>query len=719
MRTIFYSFKLALLAGMALLAATAAQAVDFHVSTAQGFQNALTAAQGNGANNNIWLTNGYYEGNFSYNSSQANSLQVLAELNLTNGQVAIDGEAGGVDLNISCAGATGNVTVSNITFIRNTGSYNVGALRIAASSGGTTIVNGCQFLTPNTTSQGMGLVIASGLNTTILNCYVTGKTNGTVYDGDGINISGVTGTTLIYSNTISGNFRGSGLDITASAVLSVSNNLIQTNSYYGIYFDPASGTRTAVLVVSNNVISGCASVGGGYYATSLNNFGTVNMGGNVFYGNVAGGPYMVTGNLAVISGNTFNQNGYFNGYLGGLGVQSLNVVIVNGNTFTGNEGGDGGGGAYFYANYTNILAGNTFTGNSDYDGNGGGAACFVAQGGGTINIVSNNIFSANSIDGPGGALSFSSSGTSIVTNNTFTGNSCSGNYGGGAVSFSGGTNFVTANTFLQNSSADGGGAIYAVGPVINLTLSDNLIVNNSQSGASADGGGIYVDVMSNLFMINNTVFNNTSGGGGGGAAFIVGAAGTVLNVFNNIIWGNSATGSGADVYLTGSGVSQLFQYNDANGMYGVWNNTLPLLNASPNFFNPISGTSSGDYHLQPTSPCLNYGTNGTFLPLTDLDGNIRTNSAGLVDLGCYEFNTNAVFPADTNGSYTITPGEYNAYAAAWKAGTNWIYAPTNAPNPNPIPANYVTRAGYLMTNGGSYYNNGSARPTNWQTNAVP
>jgi hypothetical protein len=26
----------------------------------------------------------------------------------------------------------------------------------------------------------------------------------------------------------------------------------------------------------------------------------------------------------------------------------------------------------------------------------------------------------------------------------------------------------------------------------------------------------------------------------------------------------------------------------------------------------------------------------------------------------------------------------------------------------------LTRAGYLVTNGGAYYNNGSARPTNWR-----
>jgi hypothetical protein len=99
--------------------------------------------------------------------------------------------------------------------------------------------------------------------------------------------------------------------------------------------------------------------------------------------------------------------------------------------------------------------------------------------------------------------------------------------------------------------------------------------------------------------------------------------------------------------------------------------------------------------------------------LTDLEGNNRTNSAGLIDLGCYEFNTTTPHPADTNADFVMTLGEYNAYAAAWKAGQAW----TNGPNPGPNPtlANYVTRAGYLaFTNSGSYTNNGAARPTNWR-----
>ncbi len=81
-------------------------------------------------------------------------------------------------------------------------------------------------------------------------------------------------------------------------------------------------------------------------------------------------------------------------------------------------------------------------------------------------------------------------------------------------------------------------------------------------------------------------------------------------------------------------------------------------------------------------------------------------------MGCYEFNTTVTHPADTNASFVITPAEFNTYAAAWQTGQTWTNGPY--PGPSPIPANYLTRAGYLMTNGGAYYNSGSARPVNWK-----
>ena len=46
--------------------------------------------------------------------------------------------------------------------------------------------------------------------------------------------------------------------------------------------------------------------------------------------------------------------------------------------------------------------------------------------------------------------------------------------------------------------------------------------------------------------------------------------------------------------------------------------------------------AGGDYHLQPTSPCINSGDNIFVTVSTDLDGNPRI-QGGTVDMGAYEY----------------------------------------------------------------------------------
>lgn len=56
--------------------------------------------------------------------------------------------------------------------------------------------------------------------------------------------------------------------------------------------------------------------------------------------------------------------------------------------------------------------------------------------------------------------------------------------------------------------------------------------------------------------------------------------------------------------------------------------------------------------------------------------------------------------------------ELTAYSAAWRRGTPWSV------EPNPIPIDYVTRAGFLWKNGERYaFNPGVAQPPLWWTNA--
>ena len=531
------------------------------VHTAQDFQNALTTAANNGDDNIIYLDNdlngGYYTGTFNYNNTANHSLTIEPVAGLTSANITIDGGGtGGRDLNITSSGSTGNVTVSDITFIRNTGNYQIGALRIAGSSGGTATVSACNFLSP-AADEGMGVEIASGLNTTIFGCSIIGKTNSTtsIYDGHGISIAGVTGTTVLSNNTIMGNYLGYGASITASAVLLVNGNLFQTNFYGGLYFDPAGEIQIAQVSIITNVFDYNTENSSMY----VENFNTLWLATNLFSGNPGGGAYIVSGVTVTNVKNTYVGNTG-----GGLELEILTTAVSTGNTFSGNSYGSWGG-ADFQTITTNIVTGNTFSGNISTAG-AGGLECY----GDKSVILSNNIFSGNKAEnGSGGGAYIYNSGATFATviGNTFTGNSCGGNYGGGALYVQSVSNTITQNTFSLNSSADGGGAIYDTAPVIIMT--ENLLVKNSQSAASATGGAIFVNASATLDMVNNTIFGNSSAGGGGGVSFQVSGLVEILSVFNNIIWGNSITGgSGGDVYITGSGPQKLFIYNDANGH--VW-----------------------------------------------------------------------------------------------------------------------------------------------------
>src|SRR5579872_652655 len=197
--------KTLVLAISALCGPTAALATDYHVATAQALQNALSLAAASTVSNNIYVTNGYYAGNFNYSSSNANSLTILAEPGLTNTQVTIDGAGTGSSISIS-ATAAADITVQGMTFLRNCGGTSLGGLQIAGGNSNTTIlVNGCLFLSP-TNSSGIGLDITSGLNAMVTNCIAVGATSGA--GGAGISISGVTNGVTVQNCTMTSNTLG-------------------------------------------------------------------------------------------------------------------------------------------------------------------------------------------------------------------------------------------------------------------------------------------------------------------------------------------------------------------------------------------------------------------------------------------------------------------------------------------------------------------------------
>jgi parallel beta-helix repeat protein len=725
MRTNNQSVLLGIIVAAASL--TTACAVDFHVATAQDLQNALTLAAANGADNNIWITNGYYIGNFNFNSSAGHNLTIQAEQGVTNTAVALDGGGAGNAISLSSSG-NANITVQGLTFLRK-GST---ALRITTGGGGDVTIQDCLFLSPQGW-DGNGLVILSGQNATVLRCTATGGGS----NGAGLDISGLTANATVQNCVLSTNVSsshagGGGLTVAASGIVQITgnsflgNNAQPASNWDGGYWWGGGGgvycSGTTVLLSGNSFV-GNSSVSyswnpiGGSGAAAWCVGGSISVSNNTFTANgYANDTLDLGGGAVTVSGNTFINNDAT-----GAGVSGSPVSIVN-NSFIGNSGtGLSGGGqsltisgnTFTRNTYGGLsvsasangsgaltLSGNTLTGNTR-DG-GGGAQCS-----GDLLTITGNAFTGNTASDQGGGLYLTSFGSAMVAGNTFTGNSCTGGRGQGGAIFangSGSTLTISGNRITQNTTTQTGGGIFSIASTIEMT--DNLIANNSQAAAGSSGGGVWLNPTILLDLINNTITANNSAGNGGGAAFQINGLTENLRVYNNILWSNSASGNGADVWLAGTGQQKLFLFNDVDSMYGVWDIAQNLLDVGPQFFDPVNG----DYHLRPTSPCANAGTNGApSLPLTDLDGNSRTNSAGQVDLGCYEFNTTATHPADADINFVMTSAEFNAYSAAWKSGQAW----TNGPNP--IGADYVTRAGYLMTNGGTYHNDGSSRPANWKT----
>ncbi len=687
------------LAGLLALAGLAlnSPAVDFHVTTAQELQNALTLAAANGADDTIYLAAGYYTGNFNFNSSENRSLVLQGAPGTTNTQITIDPAGTGRGINLANTG-TGNFTVKGMTFLRNCANADLAALRITGGTVSTLLVDSCRFLMPsNPAALGIGLEVSSGQNATLTNCMFFGKVSGS---GRGAYIKGVSGNVAVGVCTFATN--SPSLEIEPAGSASLMANRFLNN------LTPASVKAYGNLsFINNTAVGNLSSPTFGSPALGLTGFPIIAT-GNIFQNNEGGGlkmnPADNQGASLVLSNNIFANNQ-------GTGC-SLDsawgpaTILIANNTFTGNNhysgsyGTVGGVGVGGHQVSSCLIIGNVFAGNSasGYGPNIGGLHCSVPA------TITNNFFTGNSASS---GLYWSCGGlccsvASVVADNTFTGNTAVGGIGG-AIAFAGftsGTAVLSRNVIRQNSAGQGGG-VYAQGP--NVTITDNLIAKNNQIG-SGQAGGVYVSPSSKLTMINNTVTDNTSAGNGGGLAVSISGTSEVLDVYNNIIWGNSAAGNGADVWLAGTGSKKTFRYNDVHGMYGVWDIADNLLDVAPVFFDPVNG----DYHLRNTSPCINAGTNGApSIPAVDLDGNARTNAA-IVDLGCYEFNNTACHPADVNQNWAIDATEYANYAAAWKNNQSWPTGPAN------IPADFVTRAGYLQNQGGTYHNDGAGAPLCWK-----
>lgn len=229
------------------------------------------------------------------------------------------------------------------------------------------------------------------------------------------------------------------------------------------------------------------------------------------------------------------------------------------------------------------------------------------------------------------------------------GNDASAFGGAMVIATNNGSVTVTSSEFSNNASSFGAGALFVRADengVINVT---NNIFNGNSSAKSAGAAELRASAdhtdgtAGTVNLTNNTFVANSAVNVGGGVRVVTRNAGDIVNVYNNIIWGNTA----ALVYdlhvetQTDGAAVNLFNNDIAD--YTIWSS------ASLSEGNNINQAPdlTADSHLQTGSPCIDTGDNSApSIPATDIDGGSRIvdgdgNSTAVVDMGADEFGSAA------------------------------------------------------------------------------
>ena len=221
---------------------------------------------------------------------------------------------------------------------------------------------------------------------------------------------------------------------------------------------------------------------------------------------------------------------------------------------------------------------------------------------------------------------------------------------GGGINMYGGSGVVINCTITGNSAADSGGGT-AHGTLNNCTITGNSAV---------DGGGTHYG------LIKNCTINANHASYYGGGVF----DGSLINC---IIHNNSAGYNGNN-------------WDDLYGIPTIINScTTPLPPGEGNIDTDPGFTGQDNLHLMYGSPCINTGTNESWMTnAVDIDGDARI-CDGIVDMGCDEFYASGLtgtLSAEILVNYTNTavdfPVRFEAVTEGSLHGMFWNFGDGSA-----------------------------------------
>jgi len=570
-----------------------------------------------------------------------------------------------------------NPTVRNNTIERNAAGYfGGGGIYVYAWSNPTVEQN---IITGNDSVNGAGIAIYFSSEPVIRNNLIFKNKNGA-----GIRVRGGS-TPQIIHNTIADNSAGAssgGVDCTENAAPMIENNIITTNSNgYGIYVDD----KSSPVIRYNNVWGN----GAGNYGPEMTDQTGIN--GNIsvpaeFIGPDSNDYHLNYASECINSGDPNFTGEPPTDYDSDLRVMGDFIDIGADeawpvwNTTTGdkytliqqaiNDANDGD---------RIIVTPGTYYENLTFNGNNVKLQSIDPN---DWDIVEKTIIDGNNADTV--VLFESGEDTNCILEGfTITNGQASTDYGGGVRirNYTGPT--IRNNLITSNTAKKGAGIClyHSSARVLN-----NRVVNNTGTEFGQGGGMMIIDCSEdpNAIIANNIIVGNSTLYGGG-----IRIQNSTALIVNNVIAYNRASWKGKGVYANGHAVENCIVWGHGGGAdddlyqctasYSCTESNSPgagNISADPCFINhgywDDAGTPSnlgddffvyGDYHIRPSSPCIDAGDNNS-VPASlniDIDGEVRIFSSS-VDIGADEFVTN---PVDINMDWIVDYLDIATLADEW------------------------------------------------------
>jgi hypothetical protein len=375
-----------------------AYATEFHVTTSQELQTALSTAAENNQSDSIFLAAGTYKGNFRFETEESDtSISIQAEEGLNAGNVILDGEERDRVLFINSGENNIHVSIDRLAIKNGKSSSYPAGLYIKGN--GDVDISYCNISDNYSSNSVGGCLVNTKGSTSISNTNISrnrGSYQGGLHITEG-NVSLIENTFSSNINNNANNYDGSvSIYIKDQSVVIKSNRFIQNinaTRSLNIYAGSTS------IIVSNNIFSDNDNGNGPIRIYTANSDSHVDFNNNsVLHNNGAGFLLIDVLSSILFTSNTVLKNSSII-YLKSrhISVQN-NIIVKNLNDRSSAQGS----GLYVYSTNTINILSNTLSQNTT-KGQGGGLYIDINNSTATLNLY-NNIIWGNTAEKGGGDI---------------------------------------------------------------------------------------------------------------------------------------------------------------------------------------------------------------------------------------------------------------------------------------------------------------------------